>query len=90
MFTGAPGAAWQDNLRTVGAATGRADAANGLIDGFSTAADKTGADNDATHFQASVVQLTDTTMRVYGAGQLPGQCAGRRRRGSPCGTTVYR
>src|SRR4029078_3824819 len=30
VFTGAPGAAWQDNLRTVGAATWRAGAANGL------------------------------------------------------------
>ena len=49
-----------------------ADAANGLIDGFEQAADKTGADNDATHFQASVVQLTDTTMRVFGADNFPG------------------
>jgi len=72
VFTGAPGAAWQDNLRAVGAATGRLDAANGLIDGFEQAADKTGADNDATHFQASVVQFTDTTMRVYGANNFPG------------------
>jgi iron complex transport system substrate-binding protein len=72
VFTGPPGAAWQDNLRTVGAATGRLDGANGLIDGFEQAADKTGADNDATHFQASVVQLTDTTMRVYGADNFPG------------------
>ncbi len=72
MFTGAPGAAWEDNLRTVGAATGRLDAANGLIDGFEQAADKTGADNDAAHFQASVVQFTDTTMRVYGADNFPG------------------
>ena len=72
VFTGPPGAAWQDNLRTVGAATGRLDAANGLIDGFERAADKTGAENDATHFQASVVQLTEDTMRVYGAGNFPG------------------
>lgn len=72
VFTGAPGSEWQDNLRTVGAATGRLDAANGLIDGFERAADKTGADNDATHFQASVVQFTDTTMRVYGADNFPG------------------
>lgn len=72
VFTGAPGAAWQDNLRTVGAATGRQDAANGLVDGFHRAADKTGADNDAAHFQASVVQFTDTTMRVYGADTFPG------------------
>ncbi len=35
-------------------------------------ADQTGADNDAAHFQASVVQFTDTTMRVYGADNFPG------------------
>jgi iron complex transport system substrate-binding protein len=72
VFSGPPGAKWEDNLRTVGAATGRLDAANGLIDGFEKDADKTGADNDATHFQASVVQLTDTTMRVYGVDNFPG------------------
>jgi iron complex transport system substrate-binding protein len=71
VFTGPPGAAWADNLRTVGAATGRLDAANGLVDGFEQAAGRTGADNDATHFQASVVQFTDTTMRVYGAKNFP-------------------
>lgn len=76
VFTGAPGAAWQDNLRTVGAATGRLDAANGMIDGFEKAADKTGADNDAAHFQASVVQFTDTTMRIYGADTFPGSVLG--------------
>lgn len=72
VFTGPPGAKWEDNLRAVGAATGRLEAANGLIDGFEKDADKTGADNDATHFQASVVQLTDTTMRVYGLDTFPG------------------
>ena len=72
VFTGAPGAKWEDNLRAVGAATGRLDAANDLVDGFTQAAGKTGADADATHFQASVVQLTDTTMRVYGADTFPG------------------
>ena len=71
VFTGAPGAKWEDNLRTVGAATGRLDAANGLIDGFHQDAGKTGADSDAAHFQASVVQLTDTTMRIYGADNFP-------------------
>jgi iron complex transport system substrate-binding protein len=76
VFTGPPGAQWQDNLRTVGAATGRLDAANGLIDDFEKAADKTGADNDATHFQASVVQFTDTTMRVYGTDNFPGNVLG--------------
>jgi iron complex transport system substrate-binding protein len=72
VFTGPPGAKWEDNLRTVGAATGRADAANDLVGGFRHAADRTGADDDAAHFQASVVQLTDTTMRVYGADTFPG------------------
>ncbi|WP_207567863.1 iron-siderophore ABC transporter substrate-binding protein [Mycolicibacterium elephantis] len=71
VFTGAPGPGWQDNLRTVGAATGRLDAANGLIEGFDKAAEKTGAENDATHYQASVVQFTDTTMRVFGADNFP-------------------
>jgi iron complex transport system substrate-binding protein len=71
VFTGPPGAAWEDNLRTVGAATGRLDAANGLVDGFGQAADRTGADDDATHFQASVVQFTDSTMRVYGVKNFP-------------------
>jgi iron complex transport system substrate-binding protein len=72
VFTGPPGPKWEDNLRAVGAATGRRDAANGLVDGFEKDADKAGADNDATHFQASVVQFTDTTMRVYGADTFPG------------------
>lgn len=72
VFTGAPGAAWQDNLRIVGAATGRGQAADGLIAGFEAAADKTGAENDAAHFQASVLQLTETTLRVYGTANFPG------------------
>jgi iron complex transport system substrate-binding protein len=72
VFTGAAGAAWEDNLRAVGAATWRGDAARGLVDGFTAAADKTGADDDAAHFQASVVQLTDKTMRVYGSNNFPG------------------
>jgi iron complex transport system substrate-binding protein len=72
VFTGAPGVAWQDTTRTVGEATGRLDAANQMIDGFEKAADKTGADNDATHFQASVVQFTETTMRVFGPDNFPG------------------
>jgi iron complex transport system substrate-binding protein len=72
VFTGPPGVAWQDNMRTVGAATGRLGAANEMIDGFERAADKTGAENDATHFQASIVQFTETTMRVYGPANFPG------------------
>jgi iron complex transport system substrate-binding protein len=71
VFTGQPGAAWRDTLRTVGAATGRGDAANRLVDGFGDDAQKTGVQNDATHFQASVVQLTENTMRVYGANDFP-------------------
>jgi len=72
VFTGPPGADWQANLRIVGAATGRFGAAERLIDDFDGAARKAGADNDAAHFQASVVQLTDTTVRVYGADNFPG------------------
>ncbi|MCW2651751.1 MAG: Fe3+-citrate transporter substrate-binding protein [Mycobacterium sp.] len=71
VFTNAPGAAWQDNLRLVGAATGRAGAANGLVDDFNAQAAKAGADSDATHFQASVVQFTENTLRVYGAANFP-------------------
>lgn len=72
VFTGAPGAAWEDNLRTAGTATWRADAADRLIDDFAATADRTGVDNDASHFQASVVQLTDKTMRVFGPDSFPG------------------
>lgn len=76
VFTGPPGPAWQDTLRTVGAATGRADAANQLIDGFEQAADKTGADNDATHYQVSVVQLTENTLRIFGTDDFPASVLG--------------
>ncbi|WNG89397.1 iron-siderophore ABC transporter substrate-binding protein [Mycobacterium sp. ITM-2016-00317] len=72
VFTGPGGAAWKDTLRTVGAATGRARAADEVIEEFDRAADRTGQDNDATHFQASVVQFTDTTMRVFGPDSFPG------------------
>ena len=71
VLTEAPGARWQDNLRLVGAATGRARAADELIGGFAEQAKKAGAANDATHFQASVVQLTDSTLRVWGADNFP-------------------
>jgi len=73
VFSGPSGAAWQDDLRQVGAATGRLQTANALIDDFDRAADKTGRDNDATHFQASVLQFTDTTMRVYGVDNFAGR-----------------
>jgi iron complex transport system substrate-binding protein len=72
VFTAEPGARWQDNLRLVGAATGRAGAADGLIAGFAEQARKAGEANDATHFQASVVQLTDSALRVFGAENFPG------------------
>jgi iron complex transport system substrate-binding protein len=71
VFTGAPGAAWQDTMRIVGAATARADAANQLLDGFNRDADDAGAQTDAAHFQASVVQLTENTLRVYGTDDFP-------------------
>jgi iron complex transport system substrate-binding protein len=72
VFTAAPGAAWQDNLRGVGAATARAGAADGLIDGFTVKAHDEGAARDAAHFQASIVQFTENTIRVHGADNFPG------------------
>ncbi len=72
VLGGPPGAAWKENLRTVGAATGRVEAADAMIEDFDRAADKTGQHNDATHFQASVVEFTDTTMRVFGVDNFPG------------------
>jgi iron complex transport system substrate-binding protein len=71
VFTGPPGAAWEDNLRGVGAATGRADAADGVIDGFTKKAHDDGAAHDAAHYQASIVQFTENTIRVYGAENFP-------------------
>jgi iron complex transport system substrate-binding protein len=67
VFTAAPGAAWEDNLRGVGAATARSAAVDALLNGFSQRATQIGATHDAAHFQASIVQLTTDTMRVYGA-----------------------
>lgn len=72
VFTGPPGADWQANLRTVGAATGRFDAAGRLLDEFADAARRIGLDNDAAHYQVSVVQLTEDTVRVYGADNFAG------------------
>jgi iron complex transport system substrate-binding protein len=71
VFTGAPGAAWEDNLRGVGAATGRADAAGAVIDDFTKKAHDDGAAHDAAHYQASIVQFTENTIRVYGAENFP-------------------
>jgi iron complex transport system substrate-binding protein len=76
VFTAAPGAAWQDNLRAVGAATGRGAAVNSLISGFSQRATDIGARHDASHFQASIVQLTASTIRVYGANNFPASVLG--------------
>ena len=70
-FTGAPGADWQATLRTVGAATGRAGAADGLIADFTEQAKQSGVASDAAHYQASVVQLTANSVRVYGADNFP-------------------
>ncbi len=72
VFTAAPGARWQDNLRLVGAATGRTRAADDLVAGFVEQARRAGEANDATHFQASVVQLTDSSLRVWGADSFAG------------------
>jgi iron complex transport system substrate-binding protein len=71
VFTAAPGAAWEDNLRGVGGATGRSDAAVALINGFSAKAHETGAAHDTAHYQASIVQFTDNTIRVFGADNFP-------------------
>ncbi len=71
VFTAAPGAAWEDNLRGVGAATARSAAVEALISGFTQRAAQVGTRHDATHFQASIVQLTTNTMRVYGADNFP-------------------
>lgn len=67
VFTAAPGPAWQDNLRGVGAATARGSAADDLLERFAEEAAETGRTHDAAHFQASVVTLTDKTLRVYGS-----------------------
>ncbi|QZA06485.1 iron-siderophore ABC transporter substrate-binding protein [Mycolicibacter heraklionensis] len=67
VFTGAPGAAWEDNVRGVGAATARTGAADDVLEKFSADAADTREVADATHFQVSVVALTDNSVRVYGA-----------------------
>jgi iron complex transport system substrate-binding protein len=71
VFTAAPGAAWEDNLRGVGAATARNAAADALLRDFTQHASQVGAAHDAAHYQASIVQLTTDTMRVYGANNFP-------------------
>ncbi len=71
VFTAAPGAQWEDTLRGVGAATARGGAVDGLIEAFSEWATGIGAKHDAAHYQASIVQLTTDTLRVYGARNFP-------------------
>jgi iron complex transport system substrate-binding protein len=71
VFTDASGARWQDNLRLVGAATARGGAAADLIADFDSRAKDAGAANDATHFQASIVQLTESSLRVWGSDNFP-------------------
>ena len=72
VFTGDPGADWEQTLRTVGAATGRGGAADDLVADFTEQARQTGVGADAAHYQASVVQLTENTVRVYGVDNFPG------------------
>jgi iron complex transport system substrate-binding protein len=72
VFTGAPGAAWQNNLRGVAEATARADAANDVIEHFTTRAHDDGAAHDSAHYQAGVVQFTENAVRIYGADNFPG------------------
>lgn len=71
VFTDAPGARWQDNLRLIGAATARGGATADLIAGFGARAKDAGAANDAAHFQASIVQLTESSLRVWGSDNFP-------------------
>ena len=76
VFTGPPGPGWQDTMRTVGEATGRGGAAAELVDDFNSDASKTGVQNDAVHYQASVVQMTDTTLKVFGIDDFPASVLG--------------
>ena len=71
VFTGQPGARWQETLRAVGTATGRGVAAGDLITAFTDQAKQVGADADAEHHQASVVQFAPDAVRVFGAANFP-------------------
>lgn len=71
VFTDSAGASWQDNVRKVGTATGRSDAATALVDQFNDRAKQIGSTIDAAHFQASIVQFTDSVVRVYGSDNFP-------------------
>ncbi|SDE82213.1 iron complex transport system substrate-binding protein [Mycolicibacterium neoaurum] len=70
VFTG-PAPDWQETLRTVAAASGRSGAADAILGDFRRMAEEAGRHNDATHFQASIVQFTENTVRVYGAANFP-------------------
>lgn len=70
--TGAGGADWRKTLRAVGTATGRESAAADLVAEFADQARQTGVAADADHYQASVVQLTENAVRVYGTDNFPG------------------
>ena len=72
VLTDAAGARWEDSLRRIAVATGRGGAGDELLGGFTAAARKAGEANDATHFQASIVQFTESAARVWGAGNFPG------------------
>ncbi|OBI11978.1 iron-siderophore ABC transporter substrate-binding protein [Mycobacterium sp. E2497] len=76
VFTAAPGAAWEDNLRGVGGAAARGGAMDALLRGFSQRAGDVGARHDASHFQASIVQFTTDTIRVYGTNNFPASVLG--------------
>jgi len=76
VFTGLPGTAWEDNVRAVGAATARGAATAALLTGFSQRATEISARHDASHFQASIVQLTVSTIRVYGTNNFPASVLG--------------
>lgn len=67
VFTGAPGAAWEDDARSVGAATARSEAVERILEKFTETATETREANDTTHFQASIVEFTGDSVRVYGA-----------------------
>lgn len=60
-----------EHVRLVGSATRRTGDTDKLWSDFTDAAKKLGRDKDATHFQVSVVQFTEQTVRVYGSANFP-------------------
>lgn len=71
LFTAAAGAGWQANLRAVAEATGRSDAVAGLFDRFTDQADRIRARADTGHYQASIVEITENAVRIYGVVNFP-------------------